>query len=507
MTTALAPPPPWWQLLYSPRAWRTRMAATKARFEAEHLAWNYDAVAPHVAPGARVLDLGAWDCRLLAALRDRLGARVVGADAASTYSSFSGNHQRVAPSARWSRTTRPASANRAVQPARDEAHNLPRLLASLARLAPAAHEVIVVDDHSTDGTGELARAAGATVITPPPLAPGWLGKSWACHAGAQVATGDYLLFTDADTEHGPGALGLALARAATAELVSIVPTHRVEAGWEKLQGPFQLMLLVAGRAGAEATHGARRYSIGQYLLFERATYLRIGGHAAIAGEIAEDLHLAARVVDGGGRFALVHAPGALGVRMYPEGVAGFALALLVTLTYRNSWGMPFHTENLLVLHALVLAVVPAADAWSVDARGRAAPAAERYGWPLRALAVITVIAYVLAGIAKLRLGGWAWTDGDALREQIAIDNLRKHLMGAPMSPVAAAFLEHTWMMSALAIGTMVVELGAPVALLHRRIAAAWAVAAWGFHVGVVVLMAIVFPVSYTHLTLPTSDLV
>ena len=171
----------------------------------------------------------------------------------------------------------------------------------------------------------------------------------------------------------------------------------------------------------------------------------------------------------------------------------FALTLLFTLSYRNSWGMPFHTENLLVLHALVLAVVPAADAWSVDARGRAAPAAERYGWPLRALAVITVIAYVLAGIAKLRLGGWAWTDGDALREQIAIDNLRKHLMGAPMSPIAATFLEHTWLMHAMAIGTMVVELGAPIALVHRRAALAWSVAAWGFHVGVLALMAIVFP--------------
>ncbi|MBK9036027.1 MAG: glycosyltransferase [Myxococcales bacterium] len=211
-----------------------------------------------------------------------------------------------------------------IVPARDEAHNLPRLLASLARLAPAAHEIIVVDDHSTDGTGELARAAGAWVITPPPLPPGWLGKSWACHAGAQVATGDHLLFTDADTEHGPDALALALDRAATAELVSIIPTHRVEAGWERLQGPFQLMLLVAGRAGADADAGARRYSIGQYLLFERGAYERAGGHAAIAGEIAEDLHLAARVVDSGGRFGLVHAPGALGVRMYPEGAGAFA---------------------------------------------------------------------------------------------------------------------------------------------------------------------------------------
>lgn len=208
-----------------------------------------------------------------------------------------------------------------IVPARDEAHNLPRLLASLARLSPPAHEVIVVDDHSTDGTGALARAAGATVVTPPPLPSGWLGKSWACHAGAQIATGDHLLFTDADTEHGPTSLASALGR--DAALVSIVPTHRIEAAWERLQGPFQLMLLVAGRAGADAARGARRYSIGQYLLFERAAYQRAGGHAAIAGEIAEDLHLAARVVDSGGTFALVHAPGALGVRMYPEGLGGF----------------------------------------------------------------------------------------------------------------------------------------------------------------------------------------
>lgn len=211
-----------------------------------------------------------------------------------------------------------------IVPARDEAHNLPRLLASIAALGHRPHELIVVDDHSRDGTGDLARAAGATVVTPPPLPAGWLGKSWACAAGAAVATGDYLLFTDADTEHGPASLDLALARAADAELVSIIPTHRIEATWERFQGPFQLMLLVAGRAGATAARGARRYSIGQYLLFERGAYERLGGHAAVAGQIAEDLHLAAGIVDGGGRFALVHAPGALGVRMYPEGPRAFA---------------------------------------------------------------------------------------------------------------------------------------------------------------------------------------
>src|SRR5688572_14332863 len=140
-----------------------------------------------------------------------------------------------------------------VVPARNEAHNLPALLASLRALAPAAHEIILVDDHSTDGTGDLARAAGATVVTPPPLPPGWLGKLWACHAGAQAATGDLLLFSDADTVHAPWSLARAVARleATGADLLSVIPTHAVVALWEKLQGVFQLLLLVACRAGGE----------------------------------------------------------------------------------------------------------------------------------------------------------------------------------------------------------------------------------------------------------------
>ena len=69
-----------WRLLYSPLAWIAWSKETAARLEAEHLEWNLRAVTPHVAPGARVLDIGSWDCRLGAALRDRAGARVVCVD-------------------------------------------------------------------------------------------------------------------------------------------------------------------------------------------------------------------------------------------------------------------------------------------------------------------------------------------------------------------------------------------------------------------------------------------
>ncbi len=173
----------------------------------------------------------------------------------------------------------------------------------------------------------------------------------------------------------------------------------------------------------------------------------------------------------------------------------FALGLTWLLGYRSSWGMLFHTDNLLVLHVAVLALAPAADAWSVDGhrRGGAAPPSEAYGWPLMLMAAITCATYVLAGVAKIKLGGWAWAEGAQLREQVAIDNVRKALLGSSMSPLAAPMLAHDRLFELMAIATLVVELGAPLALLHRRVALVWAVAAWGFHVGVIALMAIVFP--------------
>ncbi len=168
-----------------------------------------------------------------------------------------------------------------------------------------------------------------------------------------------------------------------------------------------------------------------------------------------------------------------------------AIALLWTLTYRNSWGLPFHTENLLVLHVLALACAPAADAWALGRPGP--PPAAGYGWAIRLLAMLTAATYVMAGVAKLRLGGLAWLDGELLGNQIAIDNLRKALLGAPTAVFATPLLEHRDALTIVSVVTLVVELGAPLVLLHRRIAAMWALAAWGFHVGVVLVMNIWFP--------------
>lgn len=176
----------------------------------------------------------------------------------------------------------------------------------------------------------------------------------------------------------------------------------------------------------------------------------------------------------------------------------FAAGFLWVTTYRNSWGMIFHTDNLVALHLGALALAPAAEAWSYDARGCEPPPPHgRFGWAVRSLCCITVASYVLAGIAKLRNAGWVWSDGNILREHVAYDALRKIELGSFHSPVGAWLVEYAWPFQILGVLTLVLELGAPLALLDRRIRTAWVLGIWGFHLGVIALMAITFayPVS------------
>jgi hypothetical protein len=183
---------------------------------------------------------------------------------------------------------------------------------------------------------------------------------------------------------------------------------------------------------------------------------------------------------------------------YAVTAPGFALALLALMTYRSSWGMVLHTDNLLVVHVLLLALAPAAQAWSIDAwraRLRGAAPAEpeaRFGWPLRALSIATTTCYVLAGVAKLKLAGGAWLGGELLRAHIAYDNLRKLELGASIVPLGPWLVRHRAIFPPLAVVTLLVELGAPIALLGQRWAAAWVAAAWFFHVAVLLTMSIGF---------------
>lgn len=171
----------------------------------------------------------------------------------------------------------------------------------------------------------------------------------------------------------------------------------------------------------------------------------------------------------------------------------FAALLLWTLTYRNSWGMVFHTENLMVLHVAVLGVARAADTWSLDTRRAADDTPHfRYGAPVVLLTAVTLTTYFIAGYSKLGNAGIAWVTEDHLRLHIAFDNVRKSELGDTYSLLGTAMVGYPGLFGPLAAFSLAVEVCAPLMLLHRRLAWLWCLAAWSFHLGVFATMWIVF---------------
>ncbi|MDP8925149.1 MAG: hypothetical protein M3O34_20075 [Chloroflexota bacterium] len=177
----------------------------------------------------------------------------------------------------------------------------------------------------------------------------------------------------------------------------------------------------------------------------------------------------------------------------------FAGLLLWVMCYRNSWSMVYHSHNLLVLHALILGLTPAADALSLDSlrRRSAQPRAPLHGWeygyPVRLICTVTVITYFLAAVAKV-MGplGWSWATGEALRDQVAYDGLRKELLDRGATALTLTLNEHLWLFTAIGVASMVIELGAPAALPDARLGRLWAASAFLMHWGIYVIMGITF---------------
>jgi cellulose synthase/poly-beta-1,6-N-acetylglucosamine synthase-like glycosyltransferase len=187
-----------------------------------------------------------------------------------------------------------------VVPCRNEEANLPSVLASLNSIDYPHYEVLVIDDHSTDGTFHVAseiasRSTGSRlrVIRAPEKPQGWGGKNWACWAGAAQAEGELFLFTDADTVHNSASLRQAVGFMALrrSDMISAPPFHACQGLWEKCLGSFQLFPFVA-TAYRQPPTDERLFAIGQYLLFTRESYLEVGGHSALPASLAEDVDLA-----------------------------------------------------------------------------------------------------------------------------------------------------------------------------------------------------------------------
>jgi glycosyltransferase involved in cell wall biosynthesis len=212
----------------------------------------------------------------------------------------------------------------AIIPARNEEVSIARAVESVAA-QPEVGEVIVVNDQSTDRTSDIleqlaARIPKLRVLAAGELPKGWVGKNRAVSVGAAAATGDWLLFTDADTFHLPGATRRALADAVdhNAVLVSYSPEQEMETLSERALIPFVYCRLAARFSFARVNDPRQPDAAanGQFVLLLRDTYEAVGGHAAVAGEIAEDLALA-RLVKGRGYGIYFTAPmGIVRTRMY-----------------------------------------------------------------------------------------------------------------------------------------------------------------------------------------------
>jgi len=211
-------------------------------------------------------------------------------------------------------------------PARNEVRSIEGCARSLLAQGYPDFEVIILDDESTDGTGEiLARLASEDkrlrVIRGQPLPSGWLGKNWACQQLSQAASGDYLLFTDADTSHDPLMLrdSIAAALAIQADLLSGMPHQEVKTWGEQLLVPILAWSFMAfiPLALAERVRAAfLSVSIGQFLLFRRSAYDVSGGHTAVRDKVVEDFELARNIKKAGLQWRYVDATTRIQCRMY-----------------------------------------------------------------------------------------------------------------------------------------------------------------------------------------------
>jgi hypothetical protein len=177
----------------------------------------------------------------------------------------------------------------------------------------------------------------------------------------------------------------------------------------------------------------------------------------------------------------------------------FAAGLVLLTSHRSSWGQLLHFENLMAMHVIVIGLTRSADVWSIDANRRHKAGADdpvdgvRYGWPLQIAAIIVVVTYAIAGLAKLRYGGLEWVTGDTLRNHIASSATRLELLGESPAPAARLAVGAGWLLRPAAAVSVLIELAAPLALVGRRWRNSWVGVTWLMHVGIYATMLVGFP--------------
>jgi glycosyltransferase involved in cell wall biosynthesis len=212
----------------------------------------------------------------------------------------------------------------AIVPARNEEAVIAACVESLV-VQPTIAEVLVVNDQSTDRTAEIVRAligryAKVRLVEAGKLPAGWVGKNHAVWLGAKEATGEWLLFTDADAVHERDSATRALVVAAenSAAMVSFSPQQLMETWYEKALIPYVYCRLGSRFSYLEVNDPPNKAAAanGQFLMIRRDAYDVVGGHASVAGELLEDVALAKRVKSAGWRIWFGSGKGIVRVRMY-----------------------------------------------------------------------------------------------------------------------------------------------------------------------------------------------
>ncbi|SDJ11515.1 glycosyltransferase [Salimicrobium halophilum] len=224
-------------------------------------------------------------------------------------------------------------------PARNEEDNLKRLLPTLAE----SGEVIVVDDNSEDETAEVAERSGARVIRAPELPEGWMGKSWACHNGAKEASGETLIFLDADTwMEEEGTERIVRYVEDHDSLITVHPYHVMKSFPEKLSAVFHSVVYASTGITALGTKkGSSLGGFGPCLALPASLYRNLGGHEAIRGEVTEHLAFSRKAAEQGIPVKAFSGRGVLSMRMYPASfravTAGWAKSFASGAASASPW--------------------------------------------------------------------------------------------------------------------------------------------------------------------------
>jgi glycosyltransferase involved in cell wall biosynthesis len=290
-----------------------------------------------------------------------------------------------------------------IVPARNEQAGIEAAVRSLLALDYPDYELVVVNDRSEDGTLEilarLQQEAGERlkVVTVQELPAGWLGKTHAMDCAAQAATGEWLLFTDADVVHAPAALGRAVSYALScqADHMVLFPTLLTRTvGEQMLISFFQSMFLFAHRPWKVADPKSRDFiGVGAFNLVRRAAYEQIGGYAAMRLAVVDDMRLGERLKQAGFRSVVAFGAGLVEVH-WAAGAAGIVRNLTKNFFAQLHYNLPMALGSAAALLWLQL------GPWLGSALA--------HGWTRAGYGVaLTCVLMVYYGIAqRMRLAPW-----------------------------------------------------------------------------------------------------